>query len=339
MREKIRVVTIGGGTGQSTLLRALVRLPFIEPTAIVTTFDSGGSSRELKDRHGVLPYGDIQRCIFALSPYEHVREIFSTRITMPRGQPAHTGGNLLLSALEQEFGRKRPRAQARMMAIEALSTMFSIRGRVIPAALEDAELYARTGEADLAISECEVDEQVRSGREIRSLFLNPSVPANPAALDAIADSDFIIVGPGSLYTSVLAPMLPTGMADAVVRHGRVMWVMNISTEGELMAHWQGERWLHELQRIVDPGRDIQRVPRWVLVNDAVHALPAKYAKENKHVVVPERFPARFMSMTLSGIHVIKAPLWRDRRLARHSEDALAGVLGQLIPRFAQDPTY
>ena len=133
MREKIRIVTIGGGTGQSTLLRALALLPFVELTAIVTTFDSGGSSKELKDRYGVLPYGDIQRCIFALSPYANVRDIFRARIPMPEGQPTHTGGNLLLSALEQEFSKTLPAPDARRSAINALERMFNIRGRVIPA--------------------------------------------------------------------------------------------------------------------------------------------------------------------------------------------------------------
>ena len=99
MRDRINAVTLGGGSGQSTLLSALRQLPFVHLAAIVTPFDSWGSSRLLRDQYDVLPYGDIQRCVFALSPYEHVRDIFSRRLELPGIEaPYHTCGNLLLPA-------------------------------------------------------------------------------------------------------------------------------------------------------------------------------------------------------------------------------------------------
>lgn len=337
MSERISVVTIGGGTGQSILLRALMQLPFVEPTAIVTTFDSSGSSRVLKDRYGVLPYGDIQRCVLALSPYDHVRDIFSARISMSEGDQDHTGGNLLLSSLEQEFKRSETLTQARRLAVRALERMFDVRGRVIPASLHSADLRARFDRRTVAKHEVEVDEYVRRGKHLRGIYLAPHVPANEDALAAIASADLLIIGPGSWYTSVLPPMLPEGMRKAVSDRGRVLWIMSLFSEGPDMATWTGERWLREFHQYAnDPERAIARSPFCILVNSTVHDVGEQYVQEGKKPISPDVFPSFFMSMRYGAIRVRKALLWQDPELARHDEGQLAIHLGRIIPRLVGD---
>ncbi|HXV26520.1 MAG TPA: gluconeogenesis factor YvcK family protein [Candidatus Paceibacterota bacterium] len=321
MKQELSVVTIGGGSGQSTLLAALRRLPYVRPAAIVTTFDSGGSSRVLKDQYGVLPYGDIQRCVFALSPYEHVRDIFSARLDMPElAPPYHTGGNLLLSALEQDFSRHMDTAQARRLAVRALERMFAAQGRVIPASLENANLCA-TFAGDFAGDEPRVDELLQRGRSIRDIFLRPEVPANPDALAAVSAADVIIVAPGSFYTSILPPLLPAGMPGAIAASAApVLWVMNLLTEGEEMAVYRGLDFVRTLSRYAG------RAPRHLLVNSEVHELPARYlGAECKRVLRPELFGRT------DAYHVFKYPLWTDPATPRHDTDALASALGLILP--------
>lgn len=339
MRERISVVTIGGGTGQSVLLRALMHLPFVDVTAIVSPFDSGGSSRVLRDQYGVLPYGDIQRCIFALSPYEHVRDIFSARITMPEQQGDHTGGNLLLSALEQEFRRSVPESDARRLAVSALERMFKADGRVIPASLEDADVQAVFTDRSLARNEVKIDEFIARGKHIAYVKLKPAVKANPDALEAIEQADVIIIGPGSWYTSVLPPLLPDGMRQALIgARASVVWIVNLFTEGTDMASWSGEHWLTEfLSHADDPERGIARSPRCILVNSMVHEEFGDYSAEGKQPVHPGIFPTFFVSLKFSACKVVKTPLWINPKLARHDEGRLATSLGQILPRIAGDP--
>lgn len=323
MHENLSVVGFGGGAGQSTLLGALARLPFVTPTAVVTTFDSGGSSRALKDTMGVLPYGDIQRCVFALSPYPHVRDIFNARLDMAElSPPYHTAGNLLLSALEQEFRRHMDIAAARSLAVRAMERMFAVRGRVIPASLESANLHASFNGGLHAHSEVQVDAGLMAGQDLEKVWLEPQVPANHDALDAIASAAVLILGPGSMYTSVVPPLLPVGMRDAIAAStAPILWVMNLVSEGDRMALWKGEDYLRMMASYA--GRAVS----CVLVNSQDHGTGGSYERERKR-------PIRASSFRSGDCRVIKAPLWLDRTLARHDEGQLAKYLGQLLPRLS-----
>jgi len=320
MRERIKVTTFGGGSGQSTLLSALRQLPYVSATAVVTPFDSSGSSRKLRDQFDVLPYGDIQRCVFALSPFEHVRDIFSARLDLPGlSAPYHTGGNLLLSALEQDFRQHMDVEAARRLAIRALEQMFKATGQVHPAALSYTNLCAEFENGKIATHEHEVDEFIQAGGDLVRLYLADEVPANRDAIDAVSEADILIVGPGSWYTSVLPPLLPIGMKEAITEAKTpIVWVMNLLSEGDDMASWKGATYIRQLMHYVG------RVPAVLLVNSMDIELPESYRKERKLPIASMRFRSY-------GNRVFCYPLSTVTGVPRHDPDKLASALGLLLP--------
>jgi uncharacterized cofD-like protein len=233
----VRVAALGGGTGLPVLLRGLkaalmpaggTRAPArtrSRVTAIVTAADDGGSSGRLRDAYHVLPPGDIRNCLLALSDADPtLSALFAHRFAGDgdRGVGGHNLGNLILTALSQiepDF----------LTALDRATRLLLVRGRVLPATLGDIRLVAEFDDATQAAGESRI-AAVR--RPIRRVRLHPAdAPALPEALDAIAAADVVVLGPGSLYTSVIPVLLVDGIADAVARSAaRVVLVMNLMTE-------------------------------------------------------------------------------------------------------------
>lgn len=206
-----RVVAIGGGTGLPSMLRGFKEKMGPEATegltAIVTMTDDGGSSGRLRRGLGVLPPGDLRNCMVALAPEEDLfSALFQHRFADCPELGGHTLGNLVLAALAERTG-------SFQRAVETSGRVLRIRGRILPATLDDVRLEAEledgaTIRGESAIGTCD--------REIRRIRLAPrrATPA-PGVLDAIAEADLIVVGPGSLYTSVVPNLLVEGLADAL----------------------------------------------------------------------------------------------------------------------------
>jgi len=161
---QLKVVCFGGGTGLPSLLSGLKHNPWFDITAIVNMFDSGGSSGELRDRFGILPPGDILKCLLAFSGHEQqAREMLLKRIKNSKSS-VHTGENALLLGLEKIFGDF-------LAAIDALGQLLSIRGKVIPVAQETATLRALFYDGLICKSETSVDVGVSEGRFVKRFFL------------------------------------------------------------------------------------------------------------------------------------------------------------------------
>lgn len=217
-----RAVAIGGGTGLPIVLRALVDLGF-ETTAIVTMADDGGSSGLLRRELGMLPPGDVRNCLVALSdPDSLTARLFQYRFPHGEGLAGHALGNLMIAALADLTG-------GFPEAIDAAERLLGARGRVLPSTLEDVVLHAEdcvgrpvSGQANIAVSE----------EAVANVFLEPESPAAyKPALDAIAEADVIVVGPGSLFTSVIPNFLVEGIADAVRgTHARRVYVCNVANQ-------------------------------------------------------------------------------------------------------------
>lgn len=217
-----RAVAIGGGTGLPIVLRALVDLGF-ETTAIVTMADDGGSSGQLRRELGVLPPGDVRNCLVALSdPDSLTARLFQYRFPHGEGLAGHALGNLMIAALADLTG-------GFPEAIEASERLLGARGRVHPSTLEDVILHAEdrlgrpvSGQANIAASDAAV----------ANVFLEPESPiAYRPALDAIAEADVIVVGPGSLFTSVIPNFLVANVPDAVrTSHARRVYVCNVANQ-------------------------------------------------------------------------------------------------------------
>lgn len=222
-----RVVAIGGGTGLSTLLRGL-KQHTNNLTAIVTVADDGGSSGELRRSMGVLPPGDIRNCLAALSDDEELlTQIFQYRFAQVGGLNGHSLGNLFITAMADITGSFEG-------AISEVGRVLAVRGKVLPATLHDVRLVA---ELLLPNEEHEVrvkgESQITEAKgKIQRVWLEPNNPlAYPPAIQAILNADLIVVGPGSLYTSLLPNLLVPDLAEALrISRGMKFYVCNVASQ-------------------------------------------------------------------------------------------------------------
>ncbi len=225
-----RIVAIGGGTGLPTVLRGLrqAALPMPTqgpgdwPTAIVTVMDDGGSSGRLRESLGMLPPGDIRNCLAALAPQRSVlSDVLNERLPGVNGEAGHPIGNLLLAALTATEGDF-------LRAVSVLGAQMNISGRVLPATLESVHLKAVFDDGGDVRGESAI--AARRGR-IRRLTLERPVRPLPETIQALVNAELIVVGPGSLYTSILPNLLVDGVASTIsgLRATRV-YVANLMTE-------------------------------------------------------------------------------------------------------------
>jgi uncharacterized cofD-like protein len=228
-----KIVAIGGGHGLNTLLRGLKEYTD-NITAIVTVADDGGSSGKLRRDLGILPPGDFRNCIAALSDAEGlVSQLFQYRFGKDSGLDGHSFGNLYLTAMTAITG-------SFVSALEESSRVLAVRGRVIPSTLSQVILFAEvavpssaTGEPTGQIQRVQGESRISELRgQIQRVYLEPEeVPAYPEAIRAILDADLIVIGPGSLYTSVLPNLLVQDLARAVSSStAKKAYVCNVATQ-------------------------------------------------------------------------------------------------------------
>lgn len=304
-----KVVAIGGGTGLSMLLRGIKKYTN-NITAVVTVGDDGGSSGRLREEMGILPPGDIRNCIAALADDEDlITKLFQYRFKNGEGLAGHSFGNLFLTALCSITGNM-------VKAVKESANVLNIRGVVLPTTLDDMKLAAEFEDGSIVKGESNIPEE---HKKIKRLFTDPAnCTALPEALNAIANADLIILGPGSLYTSVIPNLLVNGIAEAIEQSkAKKIYVCNIMTQpGEtddysvashvnaLLSHANGHR-------ILDA----------VLVNNS---LPAKisegYAKNGS---IPVRLDMENLAPT--GVAVVSQKLIQENKegLVRHSSHRVA----------------
>src|SRR4030088_2531412 len=241
--RELSIGCFGGGTGMPSVLGGLKNNPWLHVNAVVTMFDSGGSSGQLRDELGVLPPGDILKCALALSRNaREARRVLLARLpTLEHARlGGHTGGNLLLSMMQRYSGDF-------LDAIDGLRALLGCRGRVWPVSVQAASVCAEYGDGSLTRGEVEVDAGQSSGRLLRRIRLRPPgrlvrriwpeppVSIHPAVAKAISEFDAVLIGPGSFYTSLMPIFLVRGVADALSRmNGPVILFANLLTEGRGM---------------------------------------------------------------------------------------------------------
>lgn len=313
-----RIVTMGGGTGLSTILRGL-KQHSSNITAIVTVTDEGGSSGRLIQDKGMIPPGDIRNCLVALADAEKaMTDLFQYRFQRDSGTlSGHSLGNLLIAALfDQAHGDEKA-------AIKAASDVLNIRGSVVPSTLERARLRALLDNGmevcgETAISQC--------GRTIREVFLEPEgARPDPEALEAIAEAELICIGPGSVYTSVVPNLLVPGMVEALKNsRAKKVYICNVMTQpGESDTFSASEHvtavQLHAKAKAFD----------YVLVNTGVPSQAAidKYKGVGQHFVDPDVDRIRAM-----GFRVITADLLNETDYVRHDPMRVASRLMDLLNR-------
>lgn len=243
-----RIVAIGGGTGLSTLLSG-IKLYTSNITAIVTVTDTGGSSGRLRDEMDVLPPGDIRNCLVALADAEPlIRDLFQYRFEDGEGLKGHSFGNLFITALSKVTGDFEK-------GVAESSKVLAIRGRVIPSTLEKVTLVGEFTDGSFEEGETNI---TGAGKPLKNIRLKPDqCRACPEALDAIENADLIILGPGSLYTSVLPNVLIPDIQESVLASDaykvNVLNVMTQPGETDHLSAWDHLKVLidHTDPRIVD----------------------------------------------------------------------------------------
>ena len=307
-----KVVAIGGGTGLSMLLRGVKRYTS-NITAIVTVGDDGGSSGRLRNEMGILPPGDIRNCIAALGDDEDlITELFQYRFKTGEGLEGHSFGNLFLTALCSITGNM-------VKAIKESASVLNIRGVVLPATLDDMKLGAEFEDGRVIHGESNIPE---ANGQIKRLFTEPeNCKALPEAIDAIGDADLIILGPGSLYTSVIPNLLVNGIVDAVMKSkAKKIYVCNIMTQPGETTDYTVASHINALfkhaggKKIVDA----------VLVNNSLpDNISEGYAQSGS---IPVRLDMENISPI--GIEIVSQKLIQENKkgLVRHSSNRVARAI-------------
>ncbi|WP_418937044.1 gluconeogenesis factor YvcK family protein [Metabacillus fastidiosus] len=224
-----KVVIIGGGTGLSVLLRGLKLKP-LHITAIVTVADDGGSSGRLRDELQIPPPGDIRNVLAALSDVEPlVEELFQHRFNKGNNLVGHSLGNLILAAMTNITGDF-------FHAITEMSKVLNVRGKVLPAANCSVILNAEMNDGTIVTGESKIPY---AGKRIKKVFLTPKdIEPLPEALEVIREADLIIIGPGSLYTSILPNLLVPKIGEEVCKaKAKKVYICNVMTQaGETLSY-------------------------------------------------------------------------------------------------------
>lgn len=315
MRRSLRVVSIGGGTGLSTLLRGLKMLP-VELSAIVAVTDDGGSSGRLREELGALPPGDIRNCMLALSEDEALMSrLFRHRFTGQSngGLHDHSFGNLFLTALADvtgDFGE----------AVRLTSEVLAIKGTIYPATTTDVVLRAQFDDGRWVEGETRITEDI--GRLVRLEMKPADAPSLPEALDAIRDADVITLGPGSLYTSLIANLLPGAMVPAIrASRGLKVYIQNIMTQP---AETSDMRMSDHVEALIDHCGDLLFPTAIANTGRPSEDLLRKYQETGSNVVQVDRAQVAALGVTL-----IERDLLSGDETIRHDPDRLARAILEL----------
>lgn len=327
-RSPLRIVSIGGGTGLSTLLKGLKRyshvnaqlpspFPLADLTAVVTVTDDGGSSGRLRREFGVLPPGDIRNCMVALAEDEGLlTRLFSFRFDAGHGLRGHNFGNLFLTAMSQvtgDFGQ----------AVSLSSEVLAIAGRIYPSTASTVTLRAHLEDGKVVDGETRIS---RSSARIRRIELVPG-DCRPLkeTLKAISEADLITLGPGSLFTSVAPNLLVKGIPQAIRRSQalKVCFVNLMSQPGETTGLTASDH----VKAICDHAG--MRLVDLAVVNNEPIAAPARrrYARQSAVPVENDIETIRGM-----GVEVVCAPLVEPGEKIRHDPRTAALVALQLAKK-------
>lgn len=256
MNKIQKIVTIGGGTGSYVALLGLKKYP-LKLTAIVAMTDSGGSSGKLRDELGVLPPGDIRQCLVALAESPKLlRDMFNYRFEKG-GLKGHSFGNIFLSVLEKNTGSMKK-------AISEVGKILRIKGNVVPVTFDKSDLCVELKNGKIIVGETHIDvvEKMEKRPRIIRAFLKPDAELNSDAKKAIDEADYIIIGPGDLYTSIIPNLLVKGVPQYIKNSkAKKIFVMNLMTKYGQTSSYSAKDHLDDIEKYL--GKEIIN---YVLIN-------------------------------------------------------------------------
>ena len=310
------VVVIGGGTGLSVLLRGLKHITS-NCTAVVTTCDDGGSSGKLRKELGIIPPGDMRNCMIALADTEPLMEkVMQYRFSEKSALEGHNLGNLFIAAMSDVEGDMEG-------GLDAMSSILKVRGHVWPSSPENIQLQGEMADGSIVVGESAITASPSAIKKLKTKPENPQ--ASKHAVEAILKADAIILGPGSLYTSVLASLIVPGIKEAVIKSPAVkIYVCNVMTQpGET----DGFGALDHVKAIVEHLGT--QCLDYVVVNEQ-QASPQQLAEYKKKGSIP--VTSDIKEIEKMGIDVVPARLLNDSDLVRHNPIKLAQTIITLIYR-------
>ena len=325
-----KIVVIGGGTGTFVVLSGLKRYP-VDLTAVVSMADSGGSNKIIRDEFGLLPPSDIRQCLVALNEgggeeQKLLRELFMYRFSKAGSTKGHTFGNLLIAALSDITGSE-------IEAIKAAGKLLRIKGKVLPVSMTNTNLKAIYEDGSVVVGEHEIDEPEFDGKlHIKKLSLKPTAIIYPEAEKAILSANLIVIGPGDLYTSLLANIVVRGVNAALQNtKAKIAYVVNLMTKRGQTYGFTAEDHLFEMEKYL--GRPVD----YVIYNSAKFPqnVLRKYKKEDEYPVADDlkildsRRIIRSGLLTTEEIKRVSGDILK-RSLIRHDPKKLARVLMKIL---------
>lgn len=318
------IVTVGGGTGSYTVLSGLKNLPDISITALVSMADDGGSNKVMRDELGVLPPSDTRLCLVALSEHtEVVRKLMLYRFG-EGSLKGHTFGNIFLAALQKitgDFGA----------GVEIASEILKVKGAVVPITKDKAELSVRLSGGSVILGEHNIDEANLQDIAVEEFFYQDEVNLNENARRAILEADYIILGPGDLYTSLIPNFIVNGFKEAMQKSkAKIILPINLTNKQGHTMRWQASDYVSNIEKYSGKSAD------FILINSEMPSREQieQYKSEERGEVLIED--------DLKDKRVIRAPLLSHliftnskadimkRSLIRHDSEKLAECIKKII---------
>jgi uncharacterized cofD-like protein len=322
-----KVVTIGGGTGSYTLLSGIKNIPDIELSAIVAMTDDGGSTGVLRDELGVLPPGDVRQCLVALSEQEDVlRKLMSYRFE--EGSLAgHSFGNILLAGLEKVTGSFTD-------GVEIASDILKVKGQVIPITESIATLHVILSNGDNVRGEDTINQTHFKEHTIQELYIDETVSINPHAKDAIECADYIIIGPGNHYCSILPNLIISGCRNALAKStAKIIYIPNLTNKKGHTLGWTVEDYVNDIESYLGKNIDI------IVVNDEAPSneqVKIYQLEEGENVLTKNTTSddERIITKPLMSRHIITNnphdSIGHLRGFIRHDSQKLGKILEEII---------
>jgi len=310
----MRIVVIGGGTGSFTVLRGL-KDKVEGLSAVVSMFDSGGSTGLLRDEFGILPPGDVRRCLIALADEnDMLRKLFMFRFDEHSSLQGHSFGNLFLTALTELTGGEAE-------AIRQASKILRIKGSVLPVSFDNCNVYAELENGLTIKGETNIDVPKHDPNlRIVKTWLVPEAKANPEAVDAILQADLVVIGPGDLFSSIIPNLLVKGIPEALKKtKAKKVYVCNLMTKLGESTGFKASDFVREIKKYGG-------VPDAVVCNTSkgTPELLRKYAGQNQFPVIVDENEIEKLNVKLVKGDVMSTP-----ELIRHDSEKLAELLIKL----------
>ncbi len=334
MKNKPKVVVIGGGTGTFVTLSGLKKYP-LNLSVIVSMMDDGGSNRVLRDEFGLLPTSDLRQCMVALASdetNETLRKLFTYRYSSGTGITGMTFGNLFMAALTEIYGGNQEKA------IKETCKILNVKGQIIPVTYDKTNLIAKYDNGKEILGEHNIDESTpeQGQHKLVKIYIIPKVKTNPQAKRAVKEADLIVFSPGDLYTSVLCNLVVDDFAKAIIKSpAKKLFIINLMTKFGQTNNFKASNFVNEIEKYL--GKD---TIDYFLINDSPEypkEILKKYRQEHSILVKNDLESVKNRKFKVIKKDLISSQIYRKhkndkliRSLIRHDSDKLAQAIYSLI---------